>query len=265
MSETQGADDPGSLFGLAGKVAVVTGATEGIGRGIAEVLGRAGAKIAVTSRREQAVTEAAKSLRDSGIEALGVAADVRDESSVADLVRQVYGQFGGIDVLVNSAGGSFGDSFGRGPVLSLRPEDLVESYRLNVVGTFIAAKAVAPVMREQGSGSVVNISSVAAYSAASGMAAYGAAKAAVNSLTRSMARELAPGIRVNAVAPGHIDTPRTSARRDAAKRARQLAETPMGRYGTPADVAGAVLYLASAASSWVTGEVIVVSGGMTGD
>lgn len=257
--------EPASLFGMAGVAAVVTGGTEGIGRGVAEMLGRAGARVAVTSRREQAVAEVAKSLVDSGIDAIGVAADVRDESSVADLVAAVCDQFGGIDVLVNSAGGSFSDSFGRGPVLSLRPEDLVESYRLNVVGAFITIKAAAPVMRERGGGSVVNISSMAAYSAAPGMAAYGATKAAVNSLTRSMARELAPDIRVNAVAPGHIDTPRTSARRDEAKRARQMAETPMGRYGTPADVAGAVVYLASAASSWVTGEVIVVSGGMIGE
>jgi NAD(P)-dependent dehydrogenase (short-subunit alcohol dehydrogenase family) len=253
------------LFRLDGKVALVTGGSAGIGRGIAELLGRAGAKVVVTSRREEAVAEAAKALADAGIDALGAAADVRDEASVGALVGQARDRFGGVDVLVNSAGGSFGDSFGRGPVLSLKPEDLLESYRLNVVGTFIASKAVAPVMTERGGGSVVNISSVAAYSAARGMAAYGATKAALNSLTRSMARELAPGIRVNAVAPGHIDTPRTSARRDAAKRARQLAETPMARYGTPADVAGAVLYLACAASCWVTGEVIVVSGGMTGD
>jgi NAD(P)-dependent dehydrogenase (short-subunit alcohol dehydrogenase family) len=258
-------DGLANLFGLAGKVAVVTGGTEGIGRGIADVLGLAGARVVVTSRREQAVADAAKSLGDSGIDALGVAADVRDEASVAALVSQVRDNFGGIDVLVNSAGGSFGDSFERGPVLDLRPEDLVESYRLNVVGTFIVTKAVAPSMRERGGGSVVNITSMAAYSAARGMAAYGATKAAANSLTRSMARELAPDIRVNAVAPGHIDTPRTNARRDAAKRDRQLAETPMARYGTPTDVGGAVLYLASAASSWVTAEVILVSGGMTGE
>jgi NAD(P)-dependent dehydrogenase (short-subunit alcohol dehydrogenase family) len=260
-----GNDEVRQLFGLDGKVAVVTGGTEGIGRGIAEVLGRAGAKVVVTSRREEAVTVAAKSLGDDGIDALGIAADVRDEPSVQDLVRQACDRFGGIDVLVNSAGGSFGDSFERGPVLGLRPEDLIESYRLNVVGSFITAKAMAPVMTGRGGGAVVNISSVAAYSAARGMAAYGATKAALNSLTRSMARELAPDVRVNAVAPGHIDTPRTNARRDAAKRARQLAETPMGRYGTPTDVAGAVLYLASAASAWVTGEVIVVAGGIGGD
>ncbi|GAA5201362.1 glucose 1-dehydrogenase [Rugosimonospora acidiphila] len=250
---------------LAGKVAIVTGGTEGIGRGIAEALGAAGAGVAVVSRRESAVAEAQKQLAELGIDALGVATDVRDVSSVARMVDAVRDRFGGIDILVNSAGGSFGDSFERGPVLDLRPEDLIEGYRLNVVGTFICTKAVVPEMRARGGGSVVNIGSMAAYSAARGMASYGATKAALNSLTRSMARELAPDIRLNVVAPGHIDTPRTNGRRDEAKRARQLAETPMGRYGTPDDVAGAVLYLASPAASWVTGEVIRIAGGMGGE
>jgi NAD(P)-dependent dehydrogenase (short-subunit alcohol dehydrogenase family) len=250
---------------LAGKVAIVTGGSEGIGRGIAEALGRAGAAVAVASRRDAAIAAAEQELTGLGFEALGVATDVRDESSVADLVASVRKRFGGIDILVNSAGGSFGDSFDRGPVLRLRPEDLLEGYRLNVVGTFICVKAVVPEMLARGGGSVVNIGSMAAYSAAPGMASYGATKAAVNSLTKSMARELAPDIRLNVVAPGHIDTPRTNAGRDAAKRARQLAETPMGRYGTPDDVAGAVIYLASPAASWVTGEVIRIAGGMGGE
>lgn len=253
------------LYGLEGKVAVVTGGTEGIGRGIADLFGAAGASVVVTSRRKEAVAKTAEDLEASGVKALGVAADVREESSMNDLVRAVVDRFGGIDVLVNSAGGSFGDDFQRGPVLELRPVDVLEVYRLNVVGTYVATKAVVPSMRSRGAGSVVNISSMAAYSAARGMAAYGATKAAVNSLTRSMARELAPVVRVNAVAPGHIATARTNARRDAEKRARQLAETPMGRYGTPEDVAAAALYFAGEASSWVTGEVLVVSGGMGGE
>ncbi|GIH17794.1 SDR family NAD(P)-dependent oxidoreductase [Rugosimonospora africana] len=250
---------------LAGKVAIVTGGTEGIGRGIAEVLGRAGAQVAVASRREDAVAATERELVDLGIDALGMATDVRDVPSVAGLIGAVRDRFGGIDILVNSAGGSFNDSFDRGPILQLRSEDLIEGYRLNVVGTFICTKAVVPEMLARGGGSVVNIGSMAAYSAARGMASYGATKAALNSLTRSMARELAPDIRLNVVAPGHIDTPRTNSRRDAAKRARQLAETPMGRYGTPEDVAAAVMYLVSPAASWVTGEVIRIAGGMGGE
>lgn len=249
---------------LVGQVAVITGGSEGIGRGIAEAMGLAGATVVVTSRRESAVAAAEKELAALGIEAAGIAADVRDEASVGALVRTVADRFGGIDVLVNSAGGSFNEDFGRGPVLELRPEDLLEAYRLNVVGSFIAIKAAAPYLSAR-NGSVVNIGSVAAYAAARGMAAYGAAKAAAHALTKSMARELAPAIRVNAVAPGHIDTPRTNSRRDEAKRARQLAETPMGRYGTPEDVAGAVVYLASPAAKWVTGTVVNVTGGTAGD
>jgi 3-oxoacyl-[acyl-carrier protein] reductase len=258
--------EPDSTSGvLAGRVAIVTGGTEGIGRGIAEVLGRNGAAVAVTSRRESAVAATAKELADLGIDAIGVAADVRNESSVAALVTAVVERFGGVDVLVNSAGGSFNESFERGPVMELRPEDLLEAYRLNVVGAFICSKAVVPELRRRPDGSIVNIGSMAAYSAARGMASYGATKAALHSLTRSMARELAPDVRINAVAPGHIDTPRTNARRDEAKRARQIAETPMGRYGTPEDVAAAVLYLVSPGAGWVTGEVIRISGGMGGE
>lgn len=250
---------------LAGRVAVVTGGSAGIGRGIAEALARAGARVVVASRRQEAVTTAEKELVTLGYDAFGVATDVTDESSVEALMSATGDRFGGLDILVNCAGGSFGSSFERGPVLSLRDQDLLECYRLNVVGTFLCTKAAVPHMRERGAGSVVNITSVAAYSAARGMAAYGAAKAAMNSLTRSMARELAPDVRINAVAPGHIDTPRTNDRRDEAKRARQLAETPMGRYGTPEDVAGAVIYLASDAASWVTGEIIRLDGGMGGE
>lgn len=253
------------LFGLEGKVAVVTGGTEGIGRGIAELLGSAGAAVVVTSRRKEAVVETAEALDVSGIEALGVMADVRDEVAMQELVRQATERFGGIDILVNSAGGSFSADFERGPVMDLRPIDVLEAYRLNVVGTFVATKAVVPSMQSRGAGAVVNISSMAAYSAARGMAAYGATKAAVNSLTRSMARELAPVVRINAVAPGHIATARTNAGRDPEKRARQLAETPMGRYGTPEDVAAAVLYFAGEASCWVTGEILIVAGGMGGE
>jgi len=249
---------------LAGQVAIITGGSEGIGRGIAQEMGRAGAKVVVTSRREEKVAAAEKELTAAGIEALGIAADVRDESSVAALMSAVAERFGGIDVLVNSAGGSFNEDFGRGPVLELSPDDLLEAYRLNVIGNFICIKAAAPYLRER-HGSVVNIGSMAAYSAARGMAAYGASKAAAHALTKSMARELAPGIRVNAVAPGHIDTPRTNSQRDEAKRARQIAETPMARYGTPEDVAAAVIYLASPAASWQTGTVITLAGGMAGD
>ena len=255
------AEGPGVL---AGQVTVVTGGSDGIGRGVAIAMGKAGAKVAVTSRRESVVATVAKELNDLGIDAIGVRSDVRDETSVANLMATVADRFGGVDILVNSAGGSFNEDFERGPILQLSGHDLLEVYRLNVVGSFNCIKAAAPNLLDRG-GSVVNIGSMGAWASATGMAAYGASKAALHALTKSMARELAPGIRVNAVAPGHIDTPRANSRRDEAKRARQLAETPMARYGTPDDVAGAVIYLASPAASWVTGEIITVGGGMRGE
>lgn len=256
---------PGDLRPLAKSVAVVTGGSEGIGLGIAEALAAAGAAVVMVSRRQGAVQEAEQQLTSRGHTAVGMAGDVRDGERIADVIARTESRFGGVDVLVNAAGGSFGDGFRRGPLLELDAEDLVEAYRLNAVGAFVTTKAVVSALRRRGGGSIVHISSIAAHHAAPGMGAYGAAKAGLNSLIRSLAGELAPLIRVNAVAPGHVDTPRTAARRDEAKRSRQLAETPMGRYGTPADVAGAVLYLTSPAASWVTGEVITVSGGLRGE
>lgn len=248
-------------FELNDKVAIVTGGTEGIGRAIAEILGRAGAKVVVTSRREDAVEATAAAFRDLEIEASGVATDVRDSDAVANLVSKAVDSFGRIDILVNTAGGSFGDSFGRGPLLDLSANDFLESYRLNVVGAYLCAAAAVPVMRDGGGGSIVNISSLASHDPAQGMAAYGASKAALNNLTRSMAREWAPDIRVNAIAPGHIDTPRTSANRSPERVATQLAEIGLGRMGTPEDVGNGVLFLVSPAGAWLTGVVLDIDGG----
>lgn len=247
---------------LGGQVAVVTGGTDGIGLGVALALGRAGARVVVCSRRADAVAATERRLRDLGVDAAGLTADVREPARMQVVAARAADRFGGLDILVNCAGGSFGDRFRRAPLMELDADDMLEAYRANTVGAFIAAKAVVPAMRAGQGGSIVFISSVVARHISAGMAAYGAAKAALDHLTRSLAHELAPAIRVNAVAPGHIDTPRTAARRDATKRARQMAETPIGRYGTPEDVAGAVVYLASPAAAWVTGEVVNVTGGL---
>ena len=248
-------------FELQGQVAIVTGGTEGIGRAIAEVLGRAGARIVVTSRRDDAVVATAEQFEREGIEALGVATDVRSPEAVEGLVAAALDAFGDIDILVNTAGGSFGDSFSRGPLLDLSPDDFIESYRLNVVGAYLCARAAVPAMRAGGGGSIVNISSLASHDPAQGMAAYGASKAALNNLTRSMAREWAPDIRVNAVAPGHIDTPRTTANRSPERVAVQLKEIGLGRMGTPVDIANGVLYLVAPAGAWLTGIVLDIDGG----
>ncbi len=246
---------------FAGQVAVVTGGTEGIGLAIAHRLGRSGARLVVASRRPAAVRRAGTTLRATGIEVLARPADVRDEAAVQDLVQAADHRFGRIDILVNNAGGSFGDRFRRGPLLDLGADDLVEAFRLNVTSAFLCAKAVVPVMRRGGGGVIVNVASMAAFRAPAPMAAYGASKAALVSLTQSMAGEWAPSIRVNAVAPGHIDTPRVTSRRSPERLAAMLESIPLCRLGTPEDVAGAVAYLAGPEASWMSGTVIQLHGG----
>lgn len=245
---------------LTGSVAVVTGATDGIGRGVAEALGRSGASVVVASRREEAVTGTVADLRDRGIAAFGQPADVRDERNVEELVEFALSLEGSLDILVNCAGGSFGNGFKRGPLLDASADDLMEAYRLNVIGAFLCATAAARGMGE--GGSIVNVSSMGGVRAGSrGMAAYGASKAALNSLTKSMAIEWAPRVRVNAVAPGYIDTPRTTATRSPERLSEQLRTVALGRMGTPAEVGDLVLYLASPAASWTTGVVYEIDGG----
>ena len=248
-------------FRLDGLVAVVTGGTEGIGAAIAREFGRAGARLVVTSRRDEAVEKMAAELETEGVETLGVAADVRDEAAVERVFDSTVERFGSVDVLVNNAGGSFGDRFNRGELLSLSGDDFIEAYRLNLVGTFLCSKAAAPIMQKGGGGSIVHVSSMAAYQVEGNMGAYGAAKAAVMNLTTAMAHEWAPTVRVNALAPGHIDTPRVSARRSPERVQRLLGDISLGRMGTPEDVAHAARYLASPAAAWVTGSVIRVDGG----
>ena len=252
-------------FDFTGRVAIVTGSTSGIGYGIAERLGSAGAKVVVSSRTEANCASAASALQDLGIDALGIAADVRDESAVEQLLARTLEGFGHLDTLVNSAGGSFSDSFKRGPLVSLSAEDLIESYRSNVVGAFLCSKAALPLMRTAGGGAIVHVSSLAGRAPSAGlMGAYGASKAALNNLTKTMGREFAPEVRVNAVAPGHIDTPRTSAGRTPERTAAVTKEIALGRFGTPADVADLVCFLVSPASSWITATVFDIDGGDTG-
>ena len=231
--------------GIEGKVAVVTGGTDGIGLGIAQALSGAGARVVVASRREAMCEQAQQAIRDDGGDALGVATDVTDEEAVANLFARTVESFGGIDILVNCAGGSFSDRFRRAPLLELGPTDLIECYRLNVVSAFLCSTAAYPLMRARGGGSVINIGSVSSDSSgAAGMfAAYGASKAALNHITRSLAAEFAPDIRVNVVLPGFIDTPRTSASRTPERLRATLANIALGRIGTPDDIAEMVVFL----------------------
>jgi NAD(P)-dependent dehydrogenase (short-subunit alcohol dehydrogenase family) len=251
-------------FSLTGKVAVVTGGSEGIGLGIAEQLGAAGASVVVASRTPEKVAKAAAGLAASGFDALGVAADVRDEPAVERLFDAAVSSYGRLDILVNCAGGAFGDTFRHGPLTQLTADDFLEAFRANVVGTVQCSKLAVPIMDKTEGGSIVHISSRAGrYATPHLMAAYGASKAALNNLTRTMAIEFAPAIRVNAVLPAHVDTPRVSASRSPERAAQALRDSAIGRLGTPSDIGAAVCFLCAPAASWISGTLLDMNGGDT--
>ena len=220
-----------------------------------------GANIVITARTRENVAQAAQDVQAMGRRSLGVPCDVREADQVASMVQQTMDAFGRIDILINNAGGSYGQDFKRGPVLDITERDLNETLRLNVNSVFLCSRAVAPIMLQQGKGAIVNNASMGGHGPDREFAAYTAAKAAVMSLTMQMAMEWAPAIRVNAVAPGRINTARSASLRTSDILEWRLSRIAMGRMGNTDEVAGAVVYLASDAASWTTGAIIDIDGG----
>jgi len=244
---------------LSGKIALVTGASRGIGRGIAERFGLEGAKVAIVyNRSKEAAEDVAATIRSNGGEALLFQHDVKDSKGPATIAERVVEAWGGVDVLVNSAGVTRDGLF-----LQLSDEDWTEVVETNLSGTFYFCRAVGRLMMSRRSGSIVNLSSVAAQHSNKGQSNYAASKAGVEALTRTLAAELAGRkVRVNAIAPGFIETDMTEAVRVKAGDAIKSA-IPMKRFGSPQDVASAAVYLASDESLYVTGHVLVVDGGLS--
>jgi 7-alpha-hydroxysteroid dehydrogenase len=245
-------------FGLGGKVAVVTGAGQGIGRGIAVGLAEAGADVVLAARTESDLDEVAGLVRGAGRRALVVPTDVTDAAALEHLVASTVETFGRLDVLVNNAGGTMPR-----PALATSEGFLERAFRFNVTSAFNLTKLAARQMVDtSGGGAVVNISSRSASMTQTSFVAYGAAKAALDRLTRNIAPELAPRVRVNAIDVGGVATRSLDVvLTDDELRRQFLAGTPMGRPGEPEDIACAVLFLVSDASSWVTGKVFEIDGG----
>jgi len=249
------------LFSLAGKKALVTGASRGIGQVIAVAFAQAGADVALTARGAAGLAATAKEIRGLGREAVEIPADLTSQETAAAVVAEAIGRLGQLDIVVNNAGGS---SF-LAPFLETRQSGWGKVLTLNLDATMWICQAAGAHMTARGTGSVINIASVAGLAAAPFLAAYGAAKAGVVSLTKTLASEWGrTGVRVNALCPGWTATDLNRVLWDTPDGGQAtIANVPMGRWGKPEEMAGPAIFLASEASSFMTGQVLVVDGGQT--
>jgi NAD(P)-dependent dehydrogenase (short-subunit alcohol dehydrogenase family) len=249
---------PFAPLDLTGRTAVVIGGTSGIGRALTHGLARAGADVVATARRTELVEQTAAEIEQLGRRTLRVTSDVTDAPSLKTLLAATVDAFGTVDIMVNCAGRTK-----RVPTLDLVEEDWDGILETNLTGTLRAAQVFGRHMVDRRYGRIINIASLSSFVALFEVAAYAASKAAVASLTKSLAIEWAPfGVCVNAIAPGVFRTPLNSNLLDGTDRGREfLLRTPMKRFGQLDELAGAAVFLASEAASFVTGEVLVVDGG----
>lgn len=250
-----------STIDLAGKVAIITGASRGIGQSIAEHYAQAGAKVVLASRKQDALDEVAAGIKESGGEALAIAAHTGKKDTLKALVDKTVEAYGKVDILVNNA--ATNPHFGA--LLDAEDSMWQKTIEVNLMGNFWLCQNVVPMMRENGGGSIINVASINGIRPGSMQGIYSASKAAVISLTKTLSVELgSDNIRVNAIAPGLIQTKFAQAIWGNEVILKGIQDrTPLGRIGQPKEIASIALWLASDLSSFATGEVFVIDGGLT--
>lgn len=252
-------------FDLSGKVALVTGATHGIGFGIATALAGAGARIVFNGRSQDGVDRATKDYADLGIDARGFVCDVTDEDAVDALVTTIATEIAPVDILVNNAG-----IIQRTPMIEMTPADFRKVVDIDLTGPFIVSRAVLPAMVEKGAGKIINVCSMMSELGRETVAGYAAAKGGLKMLTRNICAEFGEAnIQCNGIGPGYIATPQTAPLRERQPDGSRhpfdefiVSRTPAGRWGTVEDLQGPALFLASSASDFVNGQVLYVDGGI---
>lgn len=247
------------LFDLTGKLAIVTGASQGLGKGIATGLATAGADIIIIDRKKNEDT--VKDIQELGVKCEAIEFDLGMIEKYDELVKNIHRKYGHIDILVNNAGVQK-----RHPAVEFPQEDWDIVIRINMNAVFFLCQSVGKVMLQQGSGKVINMASLLSFQGGYTIPAYTASKSAVMGFTKALANEWAvQGVNVNCIAPGYMETAMNTAIIDDESRNRQISERiPAGRWGTPEDLAGAAVFLASSASDYVNGHTLVVDGGWLG-
>lgn len=246
------------LFDLTGKVAVVTGGGNGIGRASARILAQAGADVVIADMKQDDAQQVADEIETTGRRAIAIACNVGKEEQLQNLVERTLDVFGKLNILVNNVGIGGG---GRENPFKITLADFERVYDINVFSTWRLCQLAVPHMKASSYGSIVNISSMSSINSSPDMSAYASSKAAINHMTANLAFDFAPEVRINAVAPGAIETQALASVLTPEIKERMLARTPLKRLGKAEDIAGAVLFLAAPVSAWITGQVLFVNGG----